>query len=182
MFSRELQNLLCAVAEKDKTAFHELYHLTSGKLFSVAIRLIKRADLAEDILQDSYLKIWDKASEYMATSNSPMAWMVAIVRNKAIDTLRKRGEVGFSDVDGCENIIDNTPDPLALAEQNGNLSSVFQCLKGLDEDHKKIFLLAYYYGFTHEEIAKQFSVPVGTIKSRIRRSLTRIRSCMFDGQ
>ncbi|MGH1349210.1 MAG: sigma-70 family RNA polymerase sigma factor [Methyloligellaceae bacterium] len=181
MFSSELKNLIFAVAEKDRAAFHELYHVTSGKLFSVAIRLIKRADLAEDILQDSYIKIWDKASEFTATNNSPMAWMVAIVRNRAIDILRKRGEVGFSDVDEYENIVDDAPDPLSQAEQNGDLSSVFQCLKGLDEEHKKIFLLAYYYGYTHEEIAKQFSVPVGTIKSRIRRSLARIRSCMCDG-
>lgn len=183
MSSPELRELLNAVARKDRTAFRALYHATSAKLFSVVIRLIKRRDLAEDILQDSYLKIWDKAPEYSDKSGSPTSWMIAIARNRAIDVLRKSGEVNFSETsDGCENYIDASPDPLSMAEHNGAMASVFSCLKELDEKHRECFLLAYYYGFTHEEIAERISAPVGTVKSRIQRSLARIRSCMHHGK
>ncbi len=179
MPSDELGNLICAVAQKDRIAFRALYQATNAQLFSVIIRLIKRTDIAEDILQDCYLKIWDKAPEYANASGSPVSWMIAIARNRAIDVLRKSGEVNFSETyDGCENYIDQALDPLSRAEQNGDLSAVFQCLGELDENHRKCFLLAYYYGFTHDEIAEQISAPVGTVKSRIQRSLARIRSCM----
>lgn len=179
MAQHQLKTLMIAVARHDRAAFKELYEATSAKLFAVAVRILKRADLAEEVLQDAYLKIWNQASDYSPGHGSPVSWMVAIVRNRAIDVLRKRSERPLADGDQVEaGLVDDMPDPFALAVQSEELRGLMVAMEALDPEHRKCVLLAYYHGYTHEEIAVLTKAPVGTVKSRIRRSLVHIRERM----
>ncbi len=182
MVEHRLEILLAAVAKKDRAAFKALYDATSAKLFAIAFRILKRSDLAEEVLQDVYLKIWLRAPEYLAKSGEPMTWMGTIVRNRSIDVLRKRVERVLSTKEDAMAFADETPDPFDMAVQSEALHALLSCMEELDPDHRKCLLLAYYHGFTHEEIAHQFSIPTGTVKSRIRRALARIRECMSYGE
>lgn len=181
MAKPSLSELLRAAADGDRAAFRALYDATSGKLFAIAIRILKRRELAEEVVQDAYLRIWDDAVEYSDRLGSPMGWMATIVRNRAIDVLRKRTEVTAQDNNDHNEQADDAPDPFALAAQNRELKALLACLRQLEPDHGRCVLLAYYYGYTHEEIAARMNTPVGTVKSRIRRGLARIRECLDNG-
>lgn len=179
MADADLRALLNAVSQGDATAFRSLYEATSGKLFGVAIRILKRSDLAEDAVQDAFLRIWDGAQGYHPGYGTPMGWMVTIARNRSIDLLRKRTESQIDE--DCPDLPDETiPDPFALAVEREDLRAFLACLKKLDGSSQRCVLLAYYYGYTHDEIARQVSAPVGTVKSRIRRGLKRVRECLKD--
>ncbi len=181
MAQSELEQLLSATAKGDKAAFHALYNATSAKLFGVAVRILKRSDLAEDVIQDAYLKIWDAAPNFRPALGSPISWMVAITRNRAIDVLRKRTEVGVEDQkDGGERE-DDALDPYEMTAQNRELKALLSCMERLNPDQRQCLLMAYYYGYTHEEISERMSTPVGTVKSWIRRGLARVKECLGDG-
>ena len=181
MAQPELDQLLRATANGDRAAFRAIYNATSAKLFGVALRILKRSDLAEDVIQDAYLKIWDAAPNFRPELGSPMSWMIAITRNRAIDILRKRTEVGVEDQkDGGERA-DDALDPYEVTAQNNELKALLSCMERLNPDQRQCLLMAYYYGYTHEEISKRMSTPVGTVKSWIRRGLARVKECLGDG-
>jgi RNA polymerase sigma-70 factor (ECF subfamily) len=175
-----LEELLRAAANGDKAAFSAVYDATSAKLFAVAIRILRRPDLAEDVLQDVYLKVWDAASNYRAELGSPIGWMVAITRNRAIDVLRKRTETGVEDEKDGGDRADDAPDPFELTAQSHKLKALLGCMGKLNAQQRQCLLMAYYYGYTHEEIAERMSKPVGTVKSWIRRSLVKVQECLGD--
>lgn len=180
MAEPDLKSLIEAVARGERDAFGLLYDATSSKLFGVAIRILKRSDLAEDVVQDTYLKIWDNAAGYRPGLGSPLGWMVTITRNRAIDVLRKRSESQLNDQNGDEPEDTALPDPFHLASRNSELRAFLACLKQLDPKQQESLLMAYYHGYTHEEIASRFASPVGTVKSWIRRGLARVRECLSD--
>jgi len=180
MAQENLEKLLQATANGDKAAFRAVYAATSAKLFAVAVRILKRADLAEDVMQDAYLKIWGAAPNYSPQLGSPVGWMVAITRNRAIDVLRKRVEVRLDSENEQLEQADDAPDPHQLAEQSNELKALLGCMDNLSPQQRQCLLMAYYYGYTHEEIAVKMKKPVGTIKSWIRRSLARVQECLGD--
>ncbi len=181
MVQPELQQLMRATANGDRAAFRALYNATSAKLFGVAVRILKRSDLAEEVIQDAYLKIWDAAPKFRPELGSPMSWMVAITRNRAIDVLRKRTEVGVDDQKESGERADEAPDPFEMTAQNNDLKALLSCMERLNPDQRQCLLMAYYYGYTHEEISQRMSTPVGTVKSWIRRGLARVKECLADG-
>lgn len=181
MAQKNLEKLLRAAAKGEKEAFRDIYDATSAKLFGVAVRILKRADLAEDVVQDAYLKIWDAAPKYSPELGSPIGWMVAITRNRAIDVLRKRVEVAAEDESNRGDRADDTPDPFELTAQSIELKALLGCMQALGAEQRQCLLMAYYYGYTHEEISERLDKPVGTVKSWIRRSLARVQECMGNG-
>ena len=178
MAQPQLDTLLRAASNGDKAAFRAIYDATSAKLFAVAIRILKRSDLAEDVMQDAYLKIWDAASNYRPELGSPISWMAAITRNRAIDVLRKRTEVSVEDQKDSGERADEAPNPFEMTVQSLELKSLLVCMEKLKPDHRDCLLMAYYYGYTHEEISTRMSTPVGTVKSWIRRGLVRVKECL----
>lgn len=181
MAGEDLKPLLDRVARGDREAFRALYDATSGKLYGVAIRILKRKDLAEDAVQDAYLRIWDGAAGYRPGLGSPLGWMATIARNRAIDMLRKRSDIRMNDETANTIADEDTPDPFAEAGRSSEMRAFLDCLAKLDGNSQRCLLLAYYHGYTHEEIAKRMTAPVGTVKSRIRRGLMQIRECLSDG-
>lgn len=181
MADTDLRRLLDRIAAGDRAAFRHLYDATSGKLYGVAVRILRRKDLAEDAVHDTYLKIWDGAAEYRPELGGPLGWLATITRNRAIDMLRKRSETHLTD-EAAQTIADeDIPDPFAAAGRSSQMQAFLACLAKLDTNSQRCLLLAYYYGYTHEEIAAREASPVGTVKSRIRRGLIQIRECLSNG-
>jgi RNA polymerase sigma-70 factor, ECF subfamily len=174
----ELVWLLASVAKGDQAAFERLYAATRAKLYGVVVRILRRADLADEVMQDTYLKVWRSAGEFDPRLASPMTWMVAIARNRAIDLLRKKAEVSIEEETGALEVAGDNPDPLARREITDELRRLLACLGGLDEERRRIVLLAYYNGWSREQLAVKFDKPVNTIKTWLRRSLIDLRECL----
>ncbi len=171
-----LQELLRKTARGDTAAFELLYKQTAGKLFGVAIRIAGRGEIAEDALQECFVVVWQRAADYDPMRGAAMSWLVAIVRNCTIDRLRRQ-RVRPEGHTAPEEALRRLAAPESAA-QGAEMRALQACLDELDEHPRKAVLLAYLYGLTHGELAAQLAVPVGTVKSWIRRSLDRLRRCL----
>ena len=174
-----LADLLLATARGDRAAFARLYELTSPKLFSLAVGILRRRDWAEETLQESFLRLWRSAHRFDPARGSAMSWMVTIVRNGALTALQRRPrELAAEDVPTAADVPDSGPDPLEQAMRSSAARALFECLNGLDETQRKAILLAYYEGLTHVELAARLVTPLGTVKSWIRRGLVHLKDCL----
>jgi RNA polymerase sigma-70 factor (ECF subfamily) len=174
----DLVGLLTAVAKGDQAAFARLYEATRAKLYGVLLRILGRPELADEVMQETYLKVWKMADRFNPAVASPITWMVAIARNRAIDIVRRRGEVSIEDEPQALDVAADTPPPLARREMTEELKLLLSCLGKLDPEKQRIVLLAYYSGWSRDQLAKKLDIPVNTIKTWLRRSLLEIRSCM----
>jgi RNA polymerase sigma-70 factor, ECF subfamily len=174
----ELVGLLAAVAKGDAAAFERLYGATRAKLYGVLLRILGRSDLADEVMQETYLKVWKMADKFDPGVASPITWMVAIARNRAIDIVRKKGEVSIEEEPEAMAVAADTPPPLARREMTEELKRLLTCLGKLDPEKQRIVLLAYYSGWSRDQLAKKLDIPVNTIKTWLRRSLLEIRGCL----
>jgi RNA polymerase sigma-70 factor, ECF subfamily len=176
-----LRLLLAACAQADKSALADLYRLTSPKLFSLLLRILKRQDWAEETLQEGFINIWRHAGEYDPQKGSPFTWMASIVRHRALDLLRrtKRETILGSERDeGIQGPVDENPSPLENLVHSREASALKRCLEELQEEQRRSIVSAYYQGLTHEELADRMKKPLGTVKTWIRRGLERLRKCL----
>jgi RNA polymerase sigma-70 factor (ECF subfamily) len=176
--SAELVWLIAAVAKGDQAAFERLYAATRAKLYGVVMRILRRQDLAEEVMQDVYMKVWSSAGQFNPGVASPVTWMVAIARNRAIDLIRKRGEIALDDVPGAMEIADTAADPLAVRERSEDLKRLLDCIGRLEPERQKMVLLAYYNGWSREQLAEKMERPINTVKTWLRRSLLDVRECL----
>ncbi len=169
--NRTLQKLLAAIAEGDRGAFARLYRLTSPKLYGVALRILKDESRAQDCLQDTYLKIWQQAAAYEGGKAAVMTWLSAILRHRALDLLRRRHETVGDAVD---------PETLAAipAVDPVDRLALEKCLQTLEPRQRNCIELAYHEGLTHPELAARLALPLGTVKTWIRRGLKKLRQCL----
>jgi RNA polymerase sigma factor (sigma-70 family) len=175
--------LLDRIADRDEAALRELYDITSRKLYGLALRMVGRVDLAEDVLQECYLNVWRIASDYRASLSPPLGWMSVIVRSRALDMLRRLS----SQMDGKMQSIDDEEsqqiassevgllDAAMAGEQAGALNN---CLSKIEAKQRDVIVWAYFRDMSHSELASQFNLPIGTIKTWIRRGLAQLKSCM----
>ncbi|MBN9602506.1 MAG: sigma-70 family RNA polymerase sigma factor [Afipia felis] len=169
--------LLASVARGDQAAFEALYEATRAKLFGVVLRIVRDQALAEEVLQDAYVKIWKEAGQYQPGNASPLAWMVAIVRNRAIDIVRKRADAPLGNAASLADASD-TPTPLARREMTDELKALLECVGQLEPERQKLVLLAYYNGWNRQQLAAKFNAQLGDVKTWLRRSLLDIRTCL----
>lgn len=172
----QLQELIRRTARRDKNAFAALYTAAAPKLFGVALRIVGRRAVAEEILQETFILAWQRAAGFDPRRGSAMGWLAAILRHSAIDHLRRQG----SRPEGHA-----VPEEVLLglaaadtADRDLDLRALRRCLDELDEQPRQAVLLAYAYGLTREELAARLAVPVGTVKSWIRRSVERLKRCL----
>lgn len=167
----ELIWLLASVAKGDEAAFERLYAATRAKLFGVVLRILRRQDLAEEVVQEAYVKIWHSAGQFNPSLASPITWMVSIARNRAIDVVRKRSEASIEDEPSAMEIASDIPDPLARREMTEELKRILECVGQLDPERQKLVLLAYYNGWSREQLSEKFNTPLNTVKTWLRRSM-----------
>ena len=174
----DVTGLLIRIAARDAAAFAALYKQTNAKLYGVVARILTRGDVAADVLQEVYVRIWEKAGEFDPLKGSPLAWMATIARNRALDEVRRVRPVSLENQpEGFEPAAEEI-DPLAPRERSERLAALVDCLKALDEEKRAIVLLAYYRGLSREALAKRFGRPVPTIKTWLHRSLAQLRDCL----
>jgi RNA polymerase sigma-70 factor, ECF subfamily len=176
---RHLDDLLPRIAGGDRRAFGQLYDLTSNKLFAVVRCVLKKPELAEEALQEAFMKIWQRAASYEVGSVHPMAWLAAIARNQAIDIKRRFAERLSSaavELDEASSVAVMPEAELAM-----ELTRLRKCLSNLSGERQDMVLLAYYQGWTRDELAAQYKKPATTIKTLLRRSLTVLKECL-DGK
>jgi RNA polymerase sigma-70 factor, ECF subfamily len=178
LMQADLVGLLAAVANGDEAAFERLYEATRAKLYGVLLRILGRPELADEVMQETYLKVWKMAGKFDPNLASPITWMVAMARNRAIDIVRKRGELSIEEEPEAMAVAAETPPPLARREMTEELKRLLACLGKLDPEKQRIVLLAYYSGWSREQLAKKLDIPVNTIKTWLRRSLLEVRACL----
>ena len=174
----DLADLLARVAAREREAFAAVYKATSAKLWGVVVRILPRRDIAEDVLQDVYVRIWERAVSFDPAKASPITWMATIARNRAIDEVRRKSTVSIEDTPESLEVEQDAPSPLDNTQMSEDLRRLQQCLQGLDPERREIVLLAYYNGLSRDELAKRFSHPVATIKTWLHRSLAQLRKCL----
>jgi RNA polymerase sigma-70 factor (ECF subfamily) len=174
-----LATLLGRTALGERAAFAELYRATSAKLFAVSVRIVREHQLAEEVLQDSFVAIWNHASEYSRARSAPTTWMASIVRNRSLDLLR-RGSREVEDVDEslASALVDESAAPAAEAGRRAERHAIGRCLAELEADQRQSIALAFYHGLSHSELASHLGRPLGTVKTHIRRGLLRLRDCL----
>ena len=174
----DLTHLLRRVAARDAAAFGALYKQTSAKLYGVVARILTRSDVADDVLQEVYVRVWEKAGEFDPVKGSAVAWMATIARNSALDEVRRVRPASLEDQPESFEPAADEVDPLAKRERSEGLARLIDCLQELDEEKRAIVLLAYYRGSSREALAKRFGRPVATIKTWLHRSLAQLRDCL----
>jgi RNA polymerase sigma-70 factor (ECF subfamily) len=180
--SEQLIELLAATGRGDQRAFAQLYQAAASHLYGLLLRILQRRDWAEEALQDCFLKVWQKSETYDPSKGAPLTWLMTIARYRALDLLRvKRPEVGMPEQESelpPMALEDPTENPESRAVEQEGMGQLSDCLRGLQEEQRKSVLLAYYEGYTHQELAQAMDAPLGTVKSWVRRGLARLRDCL----
>ena len=172
--------LLARCAHSDAHAFRQLYDLEGGALYGVALRITRQPALASDVLHDAMLQVWRNAGRFDATRGSGRAWMLGLVRYRAIDAARRAGrEALMSDP---PDLLDPQLDPFERLAETGDERMLEHCLGRLGDRPRSLVMLAFVEGLTHAQVAARVGEPLGTVKSLIRRALTALRSCMGDAE
>jgi RNA polymerase sigma factor (sigma-70 family) len=179
----DLMALIERVAAQDQAALKTLYDLTSGKLYGLALRVLRRNEWAEDALQDTFLQIWRTAPDYRASLSPPMAWLGLIVRSRSLDLLRRRKADREHLTDEIDDVMSETlegdsPNPMDTSLASQQAWALHQCLSQLENKQREVVSLAYLRDLSHGELAQQLQLPLGTVKTWIRRGLDQLRSCM----
>lgn len=174
----DLAGLMSRVAARDAAAFAALYQQTRAKLYGIVARILPRGDAAADVLQEAYVRIWERASEFDRLKGSPLAWMATIARNRALDEVRRVRPGSLEDQPESFEPAAEEVDPLAARDRSEGLARLMDCLQRLDAEKREIVLLAYYRGSSREALARRFGRPVATIKTWLHRSLAQLRDCL----
>jgi RNA polymerase sigma-70 factor, ECF subfamily len=174
-----LAALLARCGLADRHAFSQLYEATKSKLFAVSLRIVKERHLAEEVLQDSFVSIWNNAAGYATAKSAPMTWMTAIVRNRSLDLIRRPHVEMQDDEDFFTlNLEDDSLGPQDLLLQSRDKARVENCMKGLDGEQLQTISLAFFNGLSHSEVADHLGKPLGTVKTHIRRGLQKLKGCL----
>ena len=174
----QLTAALSRVATGDKGALKSVYDLTSAKLFGICARILRERDEAEDVLQEVYVSVWSRAATFDGERSSPITWLATIARNRAIDRLRSRRTQQFTDLDQADDIADEAPDAFTRASDAQDSERLLRCLDDLEGPHRSAIRSAFFDGLAYSQLALRDNVPLGTMKSWIRRGLMQLKGCL----
>jgi RNA polymerase sigma-70 factor (ECF subfamily) len=174
-----LKSAMARLADGDQSALQEIYNATSAKLFGICLRILGDRKEAEDALQDVYVNLWQRADRYDPLRASPISWLATFARNRAVDRLRS-GKVrqGAVPVDEAAPIPDAAPLADSLLIDAEKTTQIHACLEELEERQRSAIRSAFFGGKTYAQLAESADVPLGTMKSWVRRGLQKLRACL----
>lgn len=171
-----VSELLIHAGHGDQKAFELLYRKTSANLYAVALRILKNEATAQECLQEVYVKVWNHASRYLPERAQASTWMNTITRNLAVDMLRRSGRMAIAGDFDLDTLSDATAEDAMFHSSDGRLLQ--RCLEELRDQPREAIMLAYYDGMTHGELSAHMDVPLGTVKTWIRRALEQLKQCL----
>lgn len=178
-----LTALLARIAEQDDQALAAFYDATIGRVYGLALRILRVAESAEEVAEEVYFQVWRQARRYDAERGRPLAWLLTMARSRALDALRRRDEAVAHPEP--EELLAAEPafrsDPCELLDARQQSAGLHRALAALDPLPRQLLALAFFRGLTHEEIADHLDMPLGTVKSHIRRTLALLRSVLAPG-
>lgn len=175
----QLSDALALVATKDHDAFQRVYTATSAKLFGIALRILTRRDLAEEVLQEVYVTIWERAGDFDPSRASAITWMAAITRNRALDVVRRSRTMPLDEADVAQ-IAGDEPGPFDHVASREALRRLLDCMDGLGPQRRELVLLAYHHGLSRKELATRCGQTVATVKTWLHRSLKQLKDCLGE--
>ncbi|MEO5773854.1 MAG: sigma-70 family RNA polymerase sigma factor [Sphingomicrobium sp.] len=173
----DLTSALYRVTAGDRDGLKTLYRSTSAKLFGICLRLLGNENEAEDVLQEVYVTVWQKAGQFDRTKSSPITWLATIARNRSIDRLRLK-RVRTESVEAGLHVADESPLPFDIVELGQQQDRLSRCLDELDDRQSQVIRAAFLNGASYPELAAREAVPLGTLKSWVRRGLLHLRGCL----
>ncbi|HYV66097.1 MAG TPA: sigma-70 family RNA polymerase sigma factor [Myxococcales bacterium] len=175
------QELIGLIARGNRGALRSLYDGVSGRAMAIALRILGSTEEAEEIVQDTFVEIWRRASEYRAERGAPAAWIAAMARSRAIDRLRERGRADkAARAMASEPERDPQPLPFESAAQGQERARVRAALASLPAEQRRVVELAYFEGLTQTEIARATGDPLGTVKTRIRLAMEKLAGVLLE--
>jgi RNA polymerase sigma factor (sigma-70 family) len=174
-----LVRALVRAGEGREDSLREIYDLTSAKLYGICLRILGDAQEAEDALQDVYVTVWRRASSFEPGRASPITWLATLARNRSIDRLRaSRRSSGTVPLEAASDVADPGPGALALLEAGEDRARLMTCIAELESRSADAIRSAFFGGFTYAELAERARVPLGTMKSMVRRALIKLKGCL----
>jgi RNA polymerase sigma factor (sigma-70 family) len=168
------QELVEGLKLRREDAFNYLYDNYSAAIYGVINRIVESKDAANDILQEVFVKVWENLEKYDVTKGRLFTWLINVARNYTIDVVRSKGYRKQQLIRGDENTVDKVEDTNLKIDRFDSLGLAKQ-VRQLDINQQKVIHLAYFSGYTHEEIAAELAIPLGTVKSRIRAAIIELR-------
>jgi RNA polymerase sigma factor (sigma-70 family) len=173
-----LAELLERVAAADRVAFEELYRRSAGTLFAVCFRILGDRPQAEDALQETCLSVWRRAASFDRRRGNPMTWLITLARNRAVDRLRARRSPAEGSLLEAGEIADGRESAIEEMEKDEEARRLAECLGMLDDKDRNFVAISFFEGATYPELARRASMPLSTVKSRMRRALLKLRDCL----
>ena len=178
--------LLAAIAQQDESALGALYDATLSRVYSLALRITRKPEAAEEVVTDVYLQVWRKAADYDAARGRALTWLLTICHSRALDQLRRKDEAEAHPEPETlrTDLADGDNDPLDLLQAIENQSAIYAALESLNPIQRQLIALAFFKGLSHQEAAERSGLPLGTVKTHIRRALEQLRLTLktdFDG-
>lgn len=173
-----LVEALVATGNEDRNAFRTVYRLTSAKLFGICLRICGDRQAAEDVLSEVYLTVWKRAGAFEPGRASPISWLATIARNRAIDWRRSSGRRPTASVDEVAELADDRASAEHSMLVDEQAAQLHLCLDKLEERQRGAIRTAFFDGLTYAELAERDAVPLGTMKSWVRRGLLRLKECL----
>ena len=179
-----LGKLLQAVANKDRTVFEEFYDATTERVLSLVSRITQQIDIAEEVVSDVYLQVWRQADRFDPARGNALAWLMVLCRSRALDALRKinatptHGAAPISEIP--EPVAAEFPQDLLIAVEEH--SAVHAALEKLEPNQRQLLALAYFRGYTHKELAEFTGMPLGTVKTQLRRTLVKLKAFVIAAE
>lgn len=180
----QLEHLLQAVVSGDRDAFAKFYDLTTNRAMSLVLRITQSVNVAEEVVSDVYLQVWRQADRFDPSRGNALAWLTVLCRSRALDAVRKNGTAPTTDArpmsEITEPVAEEYPQDLLIAVEER--SAVHDALNQLEPEQRQLLALAYFRGFSHSELAEFTGLPLGTVKTRLRRTLLRMRKLVVATQ
>lgn len=178
----ELEHLLAKIALKDRNAFKQLYNLYAGVINGIAYRIVGNKEVANEVTQEVFIQIWNNSAEYSPAKAQANTWMSAIARYRAYDVVRRHASRIEGKVSPLNTVeVDSVSNPIPdVANLLANKDALNKCLHALEQEQRDAIVMAYYYGFSRDELAAHFKRTVNTIKSILRRGIARLQVCLYE--